>query len=342
MNMNSIIITTTVAAGCFMAAQLQAAETTYSATEYNQANIVANGDNTATFSHSEEFTFTDFNASSVSATNGGTVKFNNTTEFYNASKLSVDASSKMEAGTISLNDQGTSLSNEGSISMGYLIVQDGATVVNRGTIKDSTPNTDAEWDDNLSIDENLAAMGDNLLDVMSKGSFTNYGTIDSVATVLDGEFIAQNNSSMGDLCLGIWFEDEDYVDTMSTLRVNGSVAMTGLLESYFYSEIIFTMDATIDMQGNEILFDGGKMVLLYDGELTDSTEIYKSDFFVNYTLNDWNEDFGDDMVVTVVGTNNVSREMTIKELATTVPEPTTATMSLLALAALAARRRRRK
>lgn len=83
------------------------------------------------------------------------------------------------------------------------------------------------------------------------------------------------------------------------------------------------------------------MVLLYDGELTDTTEIYKSDFFVNYTLNDWNEDFGDDMVVTVVGTNNVSREMTIKELATTVPEPTTATMSLLALAALAARRRRR-
>lgn len=99
-----------------------------------------------------------------------------------------------------------------------------------------TPNTDAEWDDNLSIDENLAAMGDNLLDVMGKGSFTNYGTIDSVATVLDGEFIAQNNSSKGDLCLGFWFEDEDYVDTMSTLRVNGSVAMTGLLESYFIAK----------------------------------------------------------------------------------------------------------
>lgn len=339
MNIYSTIITSTIAAGCFMAANLQAEETTYSETEFNQASIVVSGDNTATFSHNVEDTFTKFHSSSVSVTNGGTVKFNNLAVFDEASKLSVDASSSMEAGTISLYNQGTSFSNEADISMGYLIVQEGASAVNYGTITDSTPNVD--WDWSLSDEENFAAMenADNLLEVISKGSFTNYGTIDSVTTVLDGEFIAQKNSSMGALCLGMWYEDN--VDTMSTLKVNGSVSMTGLLESYSYSEIIFTMDATIDMQGNGILFDGGKIVLLYDGELTDSTEVYKKDFFVNYTIDSGNEDFGEDMVVTVIGTNNVSREMTVKELSTTVPEPTTATLSLLALAGLAARRRRR-
>ncbi len=210
-----------------------------------------------------------------------------------------------------------------------------------GTITDATPNTDAEWDDNLTIEENEAAMGDNLLDVITKGTFTNYGSIDSITTVLDGEFIAQDNSSMGSVCLGMWYEDEDYSKTFSSLNVNGSVTMTGTLESYFYSEIVFTMDASIDMQGNSLIFEGGKIVLLYDGDLTDSTVINKNDFFVNYTLGMYNVDYGDDMVVTVVGTNNVSREMTIKELSSTVPEPATATLSLLALAGLAARRRRK-
>ena len=95
------------------------------------------------------------------------------------------------------------------------------------------------------------------------------------------------------------------------------------------------------MQGNSLIFEGGKIVLLYDGDLTDSTVINKNDLFVNYTLGMYNVDYGDDMVVTVVGTNNVSHEMTIKELSSTVPEPATATLSLLALAGLAARRRRK-
>ena len=233
------------------------------------------------------------------------------------------------------------MKNEGLSSMGYLIVENGATVVNYGTITDATPNTGADWDENLSDEENEAAMGDNLLDVITKGSFNNYGTIDSITTVLDGEFIAQDNSSMGDVCLGMWYEDDKYLDTLSSLKVNGSVAMTGSLESYFYSEIVFTMDASIDMQGNSLIFEGGKIVLLYDGNLTDSTVINKKNFFVNYSLGEYNVDYGDDMVVTVIGTNNVSREMTIKELSTTVPEPTTATLSLLALAGLSARRRRK-
>lgn len=340
MNININIIAT-VAVGCYMTAGAQAAETTYSNVAYTQENIVVSGENTAIFSHSVEDTFTDFIASSVSATNGGALEFKNPSVFTNASNLSIDAYSSLKSGLISIDGTGSSMRNEGSASMGYLIVENGATAVNYGTITDATPNTDAEWDDNLTFEENEAAMGDNLLDVISKGSFTNYGSIDSITTVLDGEFIAQDKSTMGSVCLGMWYEDEEYAKTFSSLKVNGTVTMTGDLESYFYSEIVFTMDASIDMQGNSLIFEGGKIVLLYDGDLTDSTVINKNDFFVNYTLGMYNVDYGDDMVVTVVGTNNVSREMTIKELSSTVPEPATATLSLLALAGLAARRRRK-
>ncbi len=100
------------------------------------------------------------------------------------------------------------------------------------------------------------------------------------------------------------------------------------------------------MNGNDIIPDGGTIVLQLDEALTDTTQVYKKEFFTNYGLSEWDDEAGewveysaDNLTVVVRGSNGVEKTMTMKEL--TIPEPTSASLTLLALAGLAARRRRK-
>ena len=75
-----------------------------------------------------------------------------------------------------------------------------------------------------------------------------------------------------------------------------------------------------------------------DGTVDSVDDISVSSFIMN--LGDAS-DIDESTVVTVKGSDGSTAEVSLGELNVIVPEPATATLSLLALAALAARRRRK-
>lgn len=288
---------------------------------YTNATIVANNE-TVRFTYidnnvdpetgQQSLTHTRFSQTKLTAQNMGNIEMENSMMLMNNSELKVDATSTAEFGGISL-DNTSKIQNNGNITTDYIIIK-GAEVTNTGTITGKEDN----WE---------------LLQLSAGASFYNYGVVTNYTSLVGGScFYAMDGSTMGDVDTGIFYGEPD--DT-STLYIEGSVTMTGDLCVYEHSQIVFTLDSTLDMQNNTISIEDGQLVLKLDYDLDDTTSVYKKDFFLNYSVSE----YSDDIVVTVIGTNNYSREMTLQELS--VPEPTTATLSLLALAALTTRRRRK-
>lgn len=170
----------------------------------------------------------------------------------------------------------------------------------------------------LSIDEtsSIEALADSeaLLLVCGAGSVTNEGTI-GVTTHVDGGSLTLDGGMMADLLM-----------TDGTITVNGSVK-TGDL-TLTGGNLIFNEGALINLNGNDLVVDGATITLV----LNEGSELAD-----NYTLfvNPGNVSNVEVNVVNAQGEALGSVQMAV------IPEPTTATLSLLALAALAARRRRR-
>ncbi len=84
-----------------------------------------------------------------------------------------------------------------------------------------------------------------------------------------------------------------------------------------------------------------------DGDTTtDFSFLDKNDLFVNFVNDSWDSDgfiadgFTGDTLITLRDEQGNETTRKYSELSESIPEPTTATLSLLALAAMAARRRR--
>ena len=310
------------------------AEDVYPNTTYEGSNITADGqeikftyDGTVA-GNPDAFFFTHFYNSELNATNNGSINMEANAAYLHNSSISIDGTSTLNSAGISITEK-SSLENHGTINVRYISMEDG-TAVNYGTIND----TDNE---------------DELLKMANGSTFTNYGTLnnDVYITISGGSsFYAENGSAMGSFDVGEWYIDENTIMKTNTLYINGNVDMYGELSLYELGEIVFTLDSTLDMNGNDIIPDGGTIVLQLDEALTDTTQVYKKEFFTNYSLSEWDDEAGkwveysaDNLTVVVRGSNGVEKTMTMKEL--TIPEPTSASLTLLALAGLAARRRRK-
>lgn len=304
------------------------AENTYPKQEYQKLDVTADGQEIIFSYETEALNFTDFSDSTLNAKNSGSINLKANAAYLVNTSISIDDTSELNSAGLSLTAN-SSIENHGTTNANYLQF-DASSGENYGTIND----TDSE---------------NELLKLFNKSTFTNYGTLNHKVciSITDGsEFYAQDGSSMCSLDVSEWYLEPEDIATTSTLYINGNVNMYGELGLYEYGEIVFTLDSTLNMNDNTIVLDGGTIVLLLDEELTDTTVIYKKEFFINSNPKEWDDEAGDliststdNLTVTVRGTNGVEKTMRMKDLA--IPEPTTATLSLLALAGLAARRRRK-
>lgn len=215
--------------------------------------------------------------------------------------------------------------NDGKISAAEITVSGSAQVTNTGTMSAA--------DLYVSGSEQFVNEGtvEAYLTLTATGGMRNEGRIEGTTWLnsADTTLTAVDGSSMQTVFL-----------TAGSLNVEGIVDMFGDLQDYYSSaNIVFTMDGSLDMNGNAITLNGSSIVLLVDCDITDGDTttdfnfLNKSDLFTNYT----SDTFSGDTEIVLRDAEGHEAVRAYK----TLPEPTTATLSLLAMAALAARRRRK-
>lgn len=225
----------------------------------------------------------------------------------------------------------TQVSNEGSISAEALTISDSASVTNAAgaTLQATDGDVVVSGSASLTNDGNIQA---DYFQVKGNAEVTNAGTVEGI-TWLQGE---------ATLTLAEGSElDTVYVSGTSSLNVEGAVTLNGKLAQYNAkdgAQIVFEEGSSLDMQGNSITLGDVKLVFNVDGTVDSADDISVSSFIMN--LGDAS-DIDESTVVTVMGSDGSTAEVSLGELNVIVPEPATATLSLLALAALAARRRRK-
>ena len=225
----------------------------------------------------------------------------------------------------------TQVRNEGSISAEALTVSDTAAVTNAAgaTLQATDGDVVVSGSASLTNEGNIQA---DYFQVKGNAEVTNVGTVEGI-TWLQGE---------ATLTLAEGSElDTVFVSGTSSLNVEGAVTLNGKLAQYYAedgAQIVFAEGSSLDMQGNSITLGDVKLVFNVDGTVDSADDISVSSFIMN--LGDAS-DIGEDTVVMVQGSEGGRVETTLGALNVIVPEPATATLSLLALAALAARRRRK-
>lgn len=177
-----------------------------------------------------------------------------------------------------------------------------------------------------------------------KGTFTLEGSmeLEQSLTLEGGQFIAKDGSSMASL-----------EATGGEFQVGGSIDAWGDI-ALSNAEFIFADGAVIDLNGNDFTFGEGSSITIIMSELetqlvmlADADSTYE---IQGITFNNAGSVTGldGDIEVTLLSSADADPENALtvtlsasKVTVNPVPEPTTATLSLLALMGLAARRRRK-
>lgn len=183
--------------------------------------------------------------------------------------------------------------------------------VNKGTIK--------------TVQDDLDH-GYGVLTIRGGATFTNEGTVTAYTSVKGGSTLIAEEGSVFNYRVDVGIGD---VNT-GTLQVNGAITMDAELWGNS-GDIIIMEGGSIDMKGNYVTLKGVNLVYMVEGNVNESTPIQTSDLFIN-------ADIADSTSITVKGTDGSFYTTTMGELV--VPEPATATLSLLAVCGLAMRRRR--
>ncbi len=164
---------------------------------------------------------------------------------------------------------------------------------------------------------------------ITDGELVNSGTIGSTINMTGGTLVAEAGSEIAGINA-----------TGGDIQVGGDFSMTGNLVLGGDAELIFAdVDSTIDLGEYDIIFDGGSIALtLADADIANVVLFTgaKTDTYSGYEVTLL--DAEGNSTGTAVMQYNANGDVTLGTAS--VPEPTTATLSLLALAALAARRRR--
>lgn len=245
-------------------------------------------------------------SSTIRVTNGAALNLENDNSFFGW-----DGSDTINRTTT------VEIGKDSSLYASDVTVNDGATVTNDGTISVS----DAGY-----------------IKVVGKGEVTNNGSIEGDAWVYDGgTLVANDGSTLSRVFMGSYIDG----DSDGTLIINGAVTMNGKLEQFGTDGvvIIFNEGSSLDMNGNSITLGNIQLVFNVDGTVDNSTEFSTTSFFKNYNVD--SSDITDSTSVLVKGSDGSTTVRSVNDLNVVVPEPATATLSLLALAALAARRRRK-
>ncbi len=243
--------------------------------------------------------------------------------------INLKANATMSAGEVILTDDTVT---DTAKDKGGLVVEEKATLtaqsisvnggklVNNGTITvTGTSNTyslRSTATDNFSITD---------------GELVNSGTINTSVNMTGGTLVAEADSKIAGISA-----------TGGDILVEGDFTMTGDLMLDGDAELIFgSADYTIDLGEYDVVFTGNSSIALTLGDADISKVVLfsgaKEDTYSGYKVALLDEE--GNSTGTAVLEYNENGTVTLGTAA--VPEPTTATLSLLALAALAARRRRK-
>ena len=182
------------------------------------------------------------------------------------------------------------------------------------------------------------------LHALGGADVTNKGTIEAEIFIDGGSLTMADGAKAADLTA-----------TAGTLAILGDVVFNGDI-MLSKTGFLFTDGATIDLQGHDFSFDGGAVTIVVNAA-TPAVAMYSledEEMLASYGITFKNAGtvtgFEDDIEVTIA---TMDAEGQIIETGATytlkasdvkvqsIPEPTTATLSLLALAGLCARRRRK-
>ena len=219
--------------------------------------------------------------------------------------------------------EATTITNEGVISAQEITIT-GDTVI------------DNKKGGQISTTENLVRLKGN-------AELINSGTIGSYVYMTGGALTMADGAVASDL-----------IATAGTLSVLGDVVFNGdiMLSN---TGFLFTDGATIDLQGHDFSFDGDSITIVVNAATPVMAvfSLEEEEMLASYGITFKNAGtvtgFEDDIEVTIA---TMDAEGQITETGTyilkssdvtvqSIPEPTTATLSLLALAGLCARRRRK-
>lgn len=249
-----------------------------------------------------------------------------------------------------------SLANTGNLSVANVTLYNGSHT-NTGNLSVASASITGG---NINNEGKLESTGS--VTISGTSNFTNSGSISSSYTWIKGN-------------ADVTFEDKSSVDQVylggnATLTIQGNVSITDSLSGFSVesAKIIFTEGSSIDMNGSAVvlgdialefyvemahvddstLFSFNEAATLaaletetaVNFDLSGATALDATSFFINYDVE--KSDISADTKLIIRGQDGSYTERTLGNINSgVVPEPTTATLSLLALAALAARRRRR-
>ena len=208
-----------------------------------------------------------------------------------------------------------------------IVLQDHATA-KFNTVKIGHENILDEKSAFLKVDSTSAVEAlrdDSLIELIGYGAYVeNEGSIGVDMLLNGGQLTAMDGSSMADVTVN-----------GATFMVYGNVEMTGALTLNTYAYMEFNNYGIINLNGNNLTIadDVSVRVYLSEGQSADNLaifanvgEVFEGDYSIDVydTQGEWIKKVAVSDVITVL-----------------VPEPATSTLSLLALAGLAARRRRK-
>lgn len=241
------------------------------------------------------------------------------------SSMLIDKSTLQVDGHLSVAN--TVLNNNPKDIKASIVLQDHATA-KFNTVKIGHENI---WDEKsafLKVDSTSdveALSDDSLIELIGYGAYVeNEGSIGVDMLLNGGQLTAMDGSSMADVTVN-----------GATFMVYGNVEMTGALTLNTYAYMEFNNYGIIDLNGNNLTIadDVSVRVYLTEGQSADNLaifanvgEVFEGDYSIDVydTQGKWIKNVAVSDVITVL-----------------VPEPATSTLSLLALAGLAARRRRK-
>lgn len=254
--------------------------------------------------------------------------------------LALIAAGTTQADTISSN---VTVAENASKEYGYLTI-DGGNLTNNGKVTaDNIYIANGNIVNNgLMSDKDADDLYDFVTFADANGTFTNNGRIEGNLSIIYGSLELNDGSYIKTLEV----YDADSPEEGVSVYLNGNVSVDSLYLGD-NTEFIFALDSSIDLGGGNFQFYDVKLVLMVDSDLTagdsatDYSTLLTQNLFTNFVNSTWTgggaTGFTGDTLITLRDAEGDEVTRTYSEVSANIPEPATATMGLLALAA---RRRR--
>ena len=248
-------------------------------------------------------------------------------------KINLDGT--MNAGTVEQKAGTLTVGAEGVLTVNKMKLE-GGVFINNGTVNGPQASQVATLAEEGDISTTTDAEATFI--TIAGGEYKNFGTTNADILVDGGTLTLENGSSVGNIEMksgSILVTNDEKTATIGSITLSG-----GSITFEADAQLTLQTGAVVDLgEGVEIIvmmsadelaaLEGGSNVTLFDA----GTNTMK----FNNTLITFKDDQNNEVKATVTG-NTTGGNVTVNAV---VPEPTTATLSLLALAALASRRRRK-